>query len=128
MGDQNMPLFVQGLTTELPLFSHDLFDLSGTEFGAVSLKSTNCPMHVEVRQFPLRIMIMSAYYSDQFMTSDTISLLTTNAPIHGAFRTTGTARLETSNGPIIADTTLVGEAGEDSTTRVSLTTTNGYVQ
>ncbi|KII92128.1 hypothetical protein PLICRDRAFT_27375 [Plicaturopsis crispa FD-325 SS-3] len=104
------PLRINAFETTLGLFAQHVGDLLGkVEFGSVSLKSSNFPIHVDSIQFD----------DGHFKTS--------NGEIRGTFNTSGLLEIVTSNGRIHAEVGLNHNDGADASV-LRLKTSNAPIE
>ncbi|KAI9061421.1 hypothetical protein FKP32DRAFT_943490 [Trametes sanguinea] len=107
-----VPLEINKLSTNLPLFSHHLPVLADTAFfKSLDLRSTNAPMRADsLSAGSAALQAMNGKIEGTFAASTSLDLITENAPIHAQVslvnkdETKGTAlRMDTKNGEIRAN-------------------------
>jgi len=101
--------YLPSFEAELPNFALNMDDISAFRFGDVSLKSTNS--HIKVRG----------------AIANTFNVHSTNGGISGAFNTTNSLTIATTNSPVAVKIGAVNEKSEPPTS-VSLRTTNGPIK
>jgi len=101
--------YLPSFEADLPMFALDMDDISTFRFGDVSLKSTNS--HIKVRG----------------AIASTFNVHSTNGGISGAFNTTDSLTIETTNSPVSVRIGAVNEKSEKPT-EVFIRTTNGRIK
>jgi hypothetical protein len=101
--------YLPSFEADLPSFALDMDDISAFRFGDVSLKSTNS--HIKVRG----------------AIASTFNVHSTNGGISGAFNTTNSLTIVTTNSPVSVRIGAVNEKSEKPT-NVLLQTTNGRIK
>jgi hypothetical protein len=103
------PLQLNAFTTDMPIFAHEVHDLSSVFFRSLSLSTTDKPISVEA------LSGRNAY------------LMTTNAAIEGTFKTSSALTLSTINAHINATAALVNGGGAVKATELTVSTTNALI-
>jgi hypothetical protein len=116
--------YLPSFEADLPSFALDMDDISAFRFGDVSLKSTNS--HIKVRVIILPIYACTAANLLQGAIASTFNVHSTNGGISGAFNTTNSLTIVTTNSPVSVRIGAVNEKSEKPT-NVLLQTTNGFV-
>ena len=99
--------------------------MSAFRFGDVTLKSTNNHIKVRVIILILPIYTCAAANLPQGAVASTLNVHSTNGVISGAFNTTNSLTIETTNSPVLVKIGAVNEKLEKPT-KVSIRTTNAF--
>ncbi|OSC98442.1 hypothetical protein PYCCODRAFT_1471068 [Trametes coccinea BRFM310] len=108
----HVPLAINKLSTNLPLFAHHLPELADTAFfRSLDLRSTNAPMIADsLAADAAALQALNGKIEGMFAASTSLDLITENAPIHAQVslvnkdETKGTVlRMDTKNGEIKAN-------------------------
>lgn len=116
--------YLPSFEANLPRFALDMGDISAFRFGDISLKSTN--NHIKVGVTILLIYACATANLLQGAIANTFNVHSTNGGISGAFNTTNSLTIVTTNSPISVRIGAVNEKSEKPT-KVSMQTTNGFV-
>ncbi|VDB91242.1 unnamed protein product [Peniophora sp. CBMAI 1063] len=128
---------VPSFFTAMPLYSQTVNDLTeGFEFGRISLASTNQQIHVkDIRAHDINVHTTNAAIIGAFNTSDSLKLATTNSPIKvdvTAFNhdNANDLILHTTNALLAANFSLLQSPASSSAARFKVTTatTNGHLR
>jgi hypothetical protein len=87
--------YLPSFEADLPRFALDMGDISAFRFGDVSLKSTNS--HIKVR---VLIYACATANLSQGRVASTFNVHSTNGGISGAFNTTNSLTIVTTNSPV----------------------------
>jgi hypothetical protein len=116
------PLLIQKLTTDLPIFSHQLGRLGETvRFQTIRLKGSNMPISVEsLNAENVKLETSNGAIEGFFTTSTSLSLLTSNAPVKVAVdlqnpnaRRSTQLTIKTSNAVLHSTIKLLSSEGID---------------
>jgi hypothetical protein len=116
--------YLPSFEADLPRFALDMGDISAFRFGDVSLKSTN--NHIKVRVIILLVFACATANLPQGAVASTFNVHSTNGGISGAFNTTDSLSIITTNSPVSVRIGAVNEKSEKPT-NVLIRTTNGFV-
>ena len=116
--------YLPSFEANLPRFALDMGDISAFRFGDISLKSTN--NHIKVGVTILLIYACATANLLQGAIANTFNVHSTNGGISGAFNTTNSLTIVTTNSPVSVRIGAVNEKSEKPT-KVSMQTTNGFV-
>lgn len=116
--------YLPSFEADLPRFALNMDDISAFRFGDVSLKSTN--KHINVRVSILLIYACATANLPQGAIASTFNVHSTNGGISGAFNTTNSLTIVTTNSPVSVRIGAVNEKSEKPT-NVLIRTTNGFV-
>ena len=116
--------YLPSFEANLPRFALDMGDISAFRFGDISLKSTNS--HIKVGVIILLIYACATANLFQGAIANTFNVHSTNGGISGAFNTTNSLTIVTTNSPVSVIIGAVNEKSEKPT-KVSMRTTNGFV-
>lgn len=116
--------YLPSFDADLPMFALNMVGLSSIRFGDVRLKSTNS--QIQVRVIIVLIDTCAAAKPSQGATASTFNIQSTNAGISGAFNTTDSLTIVTTNSPVSVRIGAVNEKAEKPT-EVFIRTTNEFV-
>ncbi|KAI9465136.1 hypothetical protein BJY52DRAFT_1164758 [Lactarius psammicola] len=117
--------YIPSFQADLPMFALDMDDISAYRFGNVSLRSTNS--HIEVRVIIIILYTRAVAKPPQGAIANTFNVHSTNGRISGAFNTTDSLRIVTTNSPVSVRIGAVNEKPEKPT-EVIIQTTNGRIK
>ncbi len=106
------------------MFALDVDDMFAFRFGDVSLRSTNS--HIKVRVIILLIYTFAVAKPPQGAIANTFNVHSTNGGISGAFNTTDSLKIVTTNSRVAVRIGALNEKPEKPT-EVFIQTTNGLV-
>lgn len=101
---------IKDLSTDMSIFTTNVWDMGSTHFEAISLKTTNSPIDVQtLRATDLVLRTTNAAITGTYVVARTAEIVTKNGNIGGTFNASDSLRLVTENARIAATVHLYND-------------------